>query len=86
MKRQGHSGQLPHSEVDLEIGELGVVSNCTEFWTTGGNVAFCVLREDAAGPIRDTDEVCDGMVELNQCWYGWMNFDFASVSSLENTN
>lgn len=52
----------PTGRVDLEIGELGVVSDCTGFWTTEGCVAFCALREeDAAEPIRDADEVCDGM-------------------------
>lgn len=52
----------PTGRVNLEIGELGVVSDCTGFWTTGGSVALCVLREeDAAGSVRDAAEVCDGM-------------------------
>lgn len=87
MKRRGHSGQLSHSEGGSRDRRTG----CGEWlhWILDhrGNVAFCVLREeDAAGPIRDTDEVCDGIVELNQCWCVWMNFDFSSRSSLENTN
>lgn len=41
--------------VHLEIGKLGVESDCAGFWTTRENVAFCPLRKDTVEPMGDTD-------------------------------
>lgn len=85
MKRRGHSEQLSHREGGSRDGRAG----CGKWlhWVLDHRGMCSILCTKRGGCCWANKGYWWGLWwDVNQCWCGRMNFDFLSVSSLENAN